>query len=85
MHPPHPAAVVGEHAVGLEHVAVLALDADVAARQHVVDGEAEAGDRRVEPGGFLLGILGDERRHHDARLVQDDMAEADALRRARCR
>ena len=31
VHPPHPAAVVGEHAIGLEHVAVLAVIADVVA------------------------------------------------------
>ena len=35
--PAHPALVVGEHAVGFEHGAMLALEGDVAARQHVVD------------------------------------------------
>ena len=38
--PAHPAAVVGEHAIGFEHGAMLALEGDVAARQHVVDRQA---------------------------------------------
>ena len=41
----HPALVVGEHAVGFEHRAVLALEGDVAARQHVVDREAQRAER----------------------------------------
>ena len=41
-----PAAVVGEHAVGLEHVAMLAAVGDVAALEHVVDVGAQRGDRR---------------------------------------
>ncbi len=36
--PAHPAAVVGEHAIGFEHLAMLALEGDLAALQHVVDG-----------------------------------------------
>ncbi len=40
--PAHPALVVGEHAVGFQHLAVLALHGDVAARQHVVDRDAAA-------------------------------------------
>ena len=54
LQPAHPAAVVGEHAVGFEHGAVLALEGDVAARQHVVDGEPERAQRRVEPPHLLV-------------------------------
>ena len=32
-----PAPVVGEHPVGLQNVAILAADRDIAAGQHVVD------------------------------------------------
>ena len=60
---PHPAAIVGEHAVGFEHLAMLAGAADVAARQHVVDrqpaGSPIAG---VEPPQLVLDVLGDQRR-----------------------
>ena len=51
--PAHPAAVVGEHAVGFEHVAMLALEGDVAARQHVVDRQPQRAQRVVEPADFL--------------------------------
>ena len=44
--PMHPAAVVGEHAVGFEHVAVLAAVGDVAALQH----EVEIGAQRLDRG-----------------------------------
>ena len=47
--PPHPAAIVGEHAIGFEHGAMLALEGDVAARQHVVDRQAQRAQRLVEP------------------------------------
>ena len=58
------------------------LSRDVVAREHVVDEQAERGDRRVEPGRFGLGILADQRGDDDARLVQHDMAETDALAEA---
>ena len=80
LEPPHPAAVVGEHAVGFEHVAVLALEGDVAARQHVVDGQAQ---RARAPSSsrahLLLDVLVEQVGDDDARLVQHDMAEPDAL------
>ena len=79
VHAAHPAAVMGEHAIGLEDVAMLALDADIVARQHVVDEQAQAGDRLVEALGLLLGVLGEKRGDDDARLVQDDVTEADAV------
>ena len=61
---------------------MLAGLADVVARQHVVDEQAQARDRRIEAGRLLLGVLADQRRDHDARLVQHDMAEADAFAEA---
>ena len=44
-----PAAVIGEHAIGLEHLAVLAAVGDVAALEHHVDVGAQVADRGVEP------------------------------------
>ena len=75
LQPAHPAAVVGEHAVGFEHLAVLALEGDVAARQHVVDREPERAERRFEPAHLLVGVLVEQIGDDDARLVQHDMAE----------
>ena len=55
-----PAAVVGEHAVGLEHLAVLAAVGDVAALEHHVEVGAQRVDRGVEALQFLLHVVGDE-------------------------
>ena len=41
LEPAHPAAIVGEHAVGFQHLAVLAVKGDLAPREHVVDGQAQ--------------------------------------------
>ena len=79
LHAPHPAAVVGEHAIGFENVAMLAGGRDIVARQHVVDEQAQAGDRLVEPARFHRGVLADQRGHHHARLVQHGQPEADAF------
>ena len=77
--PVDPAAIVGEHAVGFEDVAMLGAGAHVAVAQHVVDRDAHGGERRLETPRFLLGVLGDEVGDDDARIVQHDLA------RARCR
>ncbi len=54
LQPAHPALVVGEHAVGLEHRAVFALESDVAARQHVVDRQAQRPERGLQPPHLLV-------------------------------
>ena len=79
VHPVHPAAVVGEHAVGFEHLAVLAAVGDVAPLQHDVEIGAQRVERGVEALQFLLRIVGDE--------VGDDRRAARAAPhgRARCR
>ena len=79
LEPPHPAAVVGEHAVGFEHGAVLALEGDVAPRQHVVDRQAQRPQRLLEPAHLGVAVLVEQVGDDDARLVQHDMAEADAV------
>ena len=77
--PVQPAAVVREHAVGFEHVAVLAAVGDVAALEHHVEIGAQGGDRGFEPLQLLVDVVGDEIGDDDARLVQHDMAERDAV------
>jgi hypothetical protein len=79
-HPAQPALVVREHAHGLQHLAMLAAVALVAALDQRVDRGAHGLDRGLEPSDLRLRVLGDEVLHHDARLVQDDVAEAHPLR-----
>ncbi len=75
----HPAAVMGEHAVGLEHRAVFAFHRNVAARQHVVDGDAQRAERLRKPLQFVLRVLVEQIGDDDARLMQDDVTEPDAF------
>ena len=77
--PPQPAAVIGEHADGFEHVAMLAHAVAVAARDQLVDLLAHGLDRGVEPAQFRLGIFRDQLLDDDSRLVQHDMAKPDAF------
>ena len=74
-----PALIVGEHAVGFEHVAMLAAVGDVAALQHAVEVGAQFRQRRIQPLDLLGQVLGDVIGDDDARLVQHDMAERDAV------
>ena len=73
--------VVGEHAVGLEHVAVLAGGGQVLVLEHLVDARPcsssiAVSSRASSSAGSSAIELGDD----DARLVQHDVAERDALR-----
>ena len=77
--PAHPAAIIGEHAIGFENGAMLALEGDVAARQHVVDRQAQRTKRLLEPVHLLVAVLVEQIGDDDARLVQHDMAEPDAV------
>jgi hypothetical protein len=74
---------LGEHAIGFQHLAVLAAFGDVAALQHAVEVGAQIGQRGVEPLDFLRQVLGDVVGDDDARLMQHDMAERDAVRQHR--
>ncbi len=75
-----PAAIGGEHAVGLEHVAMLAAVGDVARRQQIVDRRLHFGDRLAQPLELDIGILGDDLVDDDARLVQHGDADRQARR-----
>ena len=79
----HPAAVVGEHAIGFEHVAMLAAVDHVAVFEHFVEVGAQRLDRRPQMLQFLRDVVGDEIGDDDARLVQHDMAERDAFAQRR--
>ena len=78
--PPPPAVIVGEHAEGLEHLAVLAGAGQIAALHHVVDRPGQILDGLGEAAPLELDILGDQPGDDDARLVQHDMAERHAFR-----
>ena len=76
-----PAAVGGEHAVGLEHVAMLAAGRHVAALEHHVEVRLQRIDRLFEPPGLALDVIGDVVGDDDARLVQHHVAERDPVRK----
>ena len=75
-----PALVVAEHAVGFEHLAMLAAVGHVAVLEQAVEIGAEGGDRRVQPLEFFRHVVGDHIGDDHARLVQHHMAERDAVR-----
>ncbi len=74
-----PAVIVGEHPVGFKHIAVLAAVGDVAALQHAIEIGPQFGQRRIQPLDFLRQVLGNVIGDDDARLVQHDVAERDAV------
>ncbi|MEY9780018.1 hypothetical protein ABIA23_001420 [Sinorhizobium fredii] len=75
----HPAPVMGEHAVGLEHGAMLALHRHVAPGQHVVDRDAQRPERLGEALQLVLRVLVEQVGDDDPRLVQHHIAKADAF------
>ena len=75
----HPTAVIGEHAIGFEHVAVLAAVGDLAVLEQGIEIRAHGFDRRFEPPQFLRHVVGDEIGDDHPRLVQHHMAERDAI------
>ena len=75
-----PALVVAEHAVGFEHLAMLAAVRHVAVLEHAVEVGAECGDSRIQPLELARHVVGDDIGDDDARLVQHHMAERDAVR-----
>ena len=77
--PVQPAAVVGEHAIGFEHVAVLAAVGDLAALEQDVEIGAHGLDRGFQALHLFRHVVGDEIGDDDARLVQHHVAERDAV------
>ena len=75
-----PALVVGEHAIGFEHVAVLAALGEVAVLDQPIEVGAQGGDGGVDAPGFALHVVGDDIGDDHARLVQHHMAKRDAVR-----
>ncbi|GJD71511.1 hypothetical protein MMMDOFMJ_4472 [Methylobacterium gnaphalii] len=78
-HATQPALVVREHAHGLQHLAGFARADAVSPLNELIDGRANILDRRLEALDLELDALGDQALHHDARLMQHDVAEADAI------
>ncbi len=73
LQPPRPAPVVGEHPVGLQH---LVGDADdMVAFEHLVDLRAQGLQRRLKPGLFQDGVVGEQLLRCDRRLVQHRLAQ----------
>ena len=80
LEPPAPAAVMGEHAEGFQHLAMLAGALEIAALEHAVDHAGQLLDRLRQPAALELDVLGDQLGDDDARLVQHHVAERHALR-----
>ena len=74
-----PAAVVGEHAIGFQHLAVLSGVRHIAPLQHHVEVGAQRVERRIDALQLLLRIIGDQLGDDDARLVQHHVAEPNAV------
>ena len=75
----HPAAVIGEHAIGFENVAVFAAFDHIAVLEQFVEIGAQRLDRSLEMLQFLWDVVGDEIGDDDARLVQHDVPQCDAI------
>ena len=78
---PQPAGVMGEHAVGFEHFALLAAD-EVAGGQHLVERLAQLADRAVEALQLGLRAFGQKAGDLDARLVEPSPADRHTLDQA---
>ena len=61
---------MGEHAIGLQHIARRTTEGHPPAFEHVVNRGAQTVDRRVEPGLFARSILGNQPVGADMRLEQ---------------
>ena len=75
-----PALVIRKHAIGFEHVTMLAAVGDVAMLDQPVEIFAQGRDGGVEPLEFVRHIVGDNVGDDHARLVQHDVTERDAVR-----
>ncbi len=77
---PLPAPVMGEHAVGFEHVAMVARPRQQLVAEHFVERRLEIVQRFFQLAHLERGIVGHQLGHDDARLVQHHMAERDPFR-----
>ena len=68
--PAAPAFVVGEHAIGFEHLVVLATAAEFGLAGHLVDLLAHLVERQIDPLALGLGVFGDDVLDRDPRLVE---------------
>ena len=74
-----PPFVVGEHAIGLEHLDMLAALAEFGLLAHRVDLVAHLVESAVDALALCLGIVGDDLGDLDARLVEHRVAPAKPL------
>ena len=73
--PALPSAIVGKHAVSLQHVTVLARACEVTLADQGIQRRFELRDRCLEALRLGRDIGRDELGHRDARGVQNDMPE----------
>ena len=73
-HAPAPALGVGKHAIGFKDFHLFLVAGARGALEQFVDADAQLFDGGGQAGAFGFRVVGDEVRHHHARLVQPDMA-----------
>ncbi len=76
---PVPALVVGKHAIGFEHVAMLSRRRQVLVLEHLVDVGLQLVQRRIEPLDLGSRVFCHQLRDDDARLVQHDVSQRNAF------
>ena len=76
---PRPSLVIGEHLVGLEHLLVLAADAEFSLAGERIDLLAHLVEGTVDPLALGLGILGHDLRDLDPWLVEHGMTSPQAF------
>jgi len=79
----HPAAVIGEHPIRFQDIAMFAALDHVAVLEHFVEASAQGFHCRAQMRQFLLYVVGDEIGHHNARLVQYDVPQRNSFAQGR--
>ena len=77
-HPAHPAARIGEHAIGLKHLQLFGV-AGAGDAQHFIDRNAQLIDGLLQTLLFRDGVIGHGVRHHHTWFMQPDVTGGDAL------
>ncbi len=76
---PHPAAVVGKHAVGFENLAMFAFHRHIAPRERSSMEMRSESSASGQPLQLEVGVFIEQIGDDDARLVQHDMAKPDTF------
>ena len=79
LQPMHPAAVICKHAIGFQHLAVLAAIDRFAPLQEQIEIGAHGLDGSLQALELFWNIIGNEIGDNDARLVQHNVTQRDSV------